>query len=86
MRPGELAVEDRPSGDGHTLALAGELDIATAPDLEAMIHSLCADGAGEIVLDIGQVSFVDSSGLRAILFESLSFRRRPAETGENPGG
>jgi anti-sigma B factor antagonist len=117
MRPGELAVEDRPRGDGHTLALAGELDIATAPDLEAMIHSLCADGAGEIVLDIGQVSFVDSSGLRAILsaksvcdehgcqlvltephepvgrlfeltglFESLSFRRRPAETGENPGG
>ena len=50
-----------------TLALAGELDLATAPDLEAMIRSLCGDGACEIVLDLSQVSFLDSSGLRAIL-------------------
>ena len=67
MRPGELVLDDRPRKDSHTLALAGELDLATAPDLEAMIRSLCGDGACEIVLDLSQVSFLDSSGLRAIL-------------------
>src|SRR5436190_575970 len=67
MRPGELVLDDRPRDGSHTLALTGELDLATAPDLEAVILSLCSDGACEIVLDLSQVSFLDSSGLRAIL-------------------
>jgi anti-sigma B factor antagonist len=51
----------------HTLALAGELDAATVPVLEATLEQLCADGAREIVLDLHELSFIDSSGLRLIL-------------------
>ena len=67
MRPGELLLDDKSRDGSHTLELAGELDIATAPDLEATIRSLCADGVGEIVLDLSKLEFVDSAGLRAIL-------------------
>ena len=67
MRPGELLLDDKSRDGSHTLELAGELDIATAPDLEATILSLCVDGVGEIVLDLSKLELVDSAGLRAIL-------------------
>jgi anti-anti-sigma factor len=47
--------------------LAGELDLATAPQLEAMTEQLCSNGARELVLDLREVAFIDSTGLRAIL-------------------
>ena len=49
------------------LFLRGEIDVASAPMLEATIEELCAAGAEEIVLDLSAVEFVDSSGLSAIL-------------------
>jgi anti-anti-sigma factor len=67
MGPGELSLEHSAQGEGHRLLLAGELDMATAPALEARVAGLCAEGAGEIVLDLGELAFMDSTGLRAIL-------------------
>jgi anti-anti-sigma factor len=61
-----LGVQDNTHGDCHTLSLAGELDIATAPALQETIDRLCEDGAREIVLDLHELSFIDSSGLRLI--------------------
>jgi anti-sigma B factor antagonist len=62
-----LSVKTRAEGRRHTLVLAGELDLATAPELDAMTEQVCADGAGELVLDLRELAFIDSSGLRAIL-------------------
>jgi anti-sigma B factor antagonist len=67
MRPGELSLEHSTQADCHTLLLAGELDMATAPELEASVAGLCAEGAGEVVLDLSGLTFIDSTGLRAIL-------------------
>jgi anti-anti-sigma factor len=49
------------------VALAGELDLATAPQLEAMTVEVCGNGACELVLDLRDLAFIDSTGLRAIL-------------------
>jgi anti-anti-sigma factor len=46
--------------------LAGELDLATVPELEARAEQLCAEGR-ELVLDMSEVAFIDSTGLLAIL-------------------
>ncbi|HEY4428784.1 MAG TPA: anti-sigma factor antagonist [Solirubrobacteraceae bacterium] len=54
-------------GDCRTLSLRGDLDVASAPMLERAIAGMCAAGATEIVLDLGGVEFMDSSGLNAIL-------------------
>lgn len=67
LRPGELRIERDARGAGHTLILSGELDLATAPQLETAILRLCGDGVSEVVLDLDQLSFVDSTGLRTIL-------------------
>lgn len=67
MRPGELVLEERLEDRCHTLALSGELDLQTAPDLEAAVLGLCSDGASEVVLDLSGLEFVDSAGLRALI-------------------
>jgi anti-anti-sigma factor len=67
MRPGELQLRDEAEDARHTLALVGEMDFLTAPTLEARVVQLCAAGAGEIVLDLTGLSFIDSRGLMAIL-------------------
>ena len=54
------------------IELTGELDIATAPDLEQALETPLAAGAEDIVLDLRGVTFIDSSGLRVVLVASRS--------------
>jgi anti-sigma B factor antagonist len=67
MGPEDFSIREDAQGDRHTLILAGELDLASAPTLEAVTARLCADGASEIVFDLSSLSFIDSTGLRTIL-------------------
>src|SRR3954471_23131355 len=54
------------AGSGrHTLVLKGEIDLLAAPALEAAVRELCAAGTAEIVLDLRDVTFMDSTGMRA---------------------
>ena len=46
--------------------LAGELDMATADDLSQLLRNP-TEGDGSLQLDFSGVSFMDSSGLRALL-------------------
>ena len=62
-----LSVRDVGSADRHRLVLEGELDIASAPILEEAITGLCENDISSIVLDLTQLTFMDSTGLRAIL-------------------
>ena len=64
---GNLGLHEHEREGRHTLTLVGELDLSTAGELEAAIIRLCARGAREIVLDLHELSFVDSTGLRVIL-------------------
>lgn len=50
--------------DRLTLALAGRLDIATAPALQ---RELALDGVRHVVLDFDQCSYISSAGLRELL-------------------
>lgn len=52
-------------GDGDRLALRGEVDSHTAPDLQGRIDEL--SGCTEVTLDLSNVTFIDSSGLRVII-------------------
>jgi anti-sigma B factor antagonist len=46
--------------------LVGELDMATADDLSQLLRAAAANGE-PVVLDLSRVTFMDSSGLRALL-------------------
>lgn len=52
--------------DASTLALKGEIDAHTAPDLAARYVTLPA-GDGDFAIDMSGVEFMDSSGLRVII-------------------
>ncbi|MDP2871334.1 MAG: anti-sigma factor antagonist [Bacillota bacterium] len=50
------------------VSVAGELDLETAPRLRTLVDSeLAQSGARNLLLDLAGVSFLDSSGLGAIL-------------------
>jgi anti-anti-sigma factor len=56
------------AADG-TIIVHGDIDIATGPVLEEAITTREASG-GSIVIDLGNVDFIDSSGLRTLLSAS----------------
>jgi anti-sigma B factor antagonist len=45
----------------------GELDIATVPEVDRHLRELVDGGGDRVVLDLRDVTFMDSSGLRLIL-------------------
>jgi anti-sigma B factor antagonist len=45
----------------------GELDLNTVPQLETQIEELRSRGFATIVLDLRQLTFMDSTGLRLLL-------------------
>jgi len=52
--------------DGTVVRFCGELDIATAPPLQAHLLDLI-EGGHRIVIDLAEVAFMDTSGLEALL-------------------
>lgn len=63
--PFSLAV--RPDGDEVTVAPTGDLDIATADALDREVRELRTSGFDRVVIDLRDVTFIDSSGLRVLL-------------------
>ena len=49
------------------LAIRGELDMASAPTLKQHLEDCGRDGAEVIMLDIRDLSFIDSSGLGVLI-------------------
>ena len=70
----ELATEEH---DGTvTIALKGELDLFSAKKLEAELERVEAQEPALIVLDLRELAFIDSSGLRVVLTADLRARER----------
>lgn len=54
-------------GTRTTLVLDGDLDVHSAPLVQQAVAAAVREGAGDVVLDVRNVSFVDSSGLGALI-------------------
>ncbi len=71
VRPTQFKIEHQPLPEqGHRLCVSGELDLATTPQLEQQASTLLADGARSIVIDLANLNFIDSTGLRLLLLLS----------------
>ena len=74
--------------DGKTIvAVGGEIDVYTAPKLRDKISELVATGAYDIVVDMHEVEFLDSTGPRRAggRPEEGARPRRLAPAGLQPG-
>jgi anti-anti-sigma factor len=63
----DLTVDERPGDEATVVALAGQLDIESAPTLRAAVDGLLARSLSRIVVDLGKLSFCDSIGLSTFL-------------------
>ncbi|MGD1057854.1 MAG: STAS domain-containing protein [Solirubrobacteraceae bacterium] len=61
----QLQIVVRQEADRVIVALDGELDMATAEQLQHATDGL--DGQTMVVLDLEQLQFIDSTGLRSVL-------------------
>src|SRR5690348_6174264 len=73
------------SGDQHALVLRGELDLSAVPRLEAAITAACEGSERGLVLDLSQLTFIDSSGIRAIMQANEHCRKIGRRLGIAPG-
>lgn len=67
MADDALTIRAYEESDRYVLVLSGELDMSGVAAFEAAAVRLCGLGAGEVLVDITKIDFIDSSGLRAIL-------------------
>jgi anti-sigma B factor antagonist len=74
-----LTVDVRHEQDRVVLGLHGELDLASAPLLETQIENASDDTGAAVVLDLQELQFIDSTGLRII----LSAHERAKERGQD---
>jgi anti-sigma B factor antagonist len=68
------------AGPTTTVALVGELDPATAPQLDDQVQQILTDeSVSRIVLDLAGLTFLDSSGLRVFVTAREALRARGGE-------
>jgi anti-sigma B factor antagonist len=64
--PFEVNVGDLEHGV-RTVAVRGELDLSTAPELEGPLDEVLEDGAGSVLIDLSSCEFIDSTGIALIV-------------------
>ncbi len=57
--------------------LEGELDVASAPRFERVLNTALEKGASTVVLDLSELTFLDSTGIHVL----ISASRRAADQG-----
>jgi anti-sigma B factor antagonist len=72
--PEPFRVDVDAAEDGLHVRPVGELDLATADDLDARLRELHAEGHKRLVLDLSGLRFMDSTGLRILLGWSAASR------------
>lgn len=68
---------ERVNGD-VVVALLGELDLDTAPDLARVLEPYLDEGPPGVVIECSRLDFIDSSGIAVLLGAQTRLKRRGA--------
>jgi anti-anti-sigma factor len=80
-----LRIDVRSEPDRVVLELHGELDLLGAPLLQQEIEKAEIQATGIVVLDLKDLEFIDSAGLRVILAAHERSRQHGQELALTPG-
>ncbi|MEU1076881.1 MULTISPECIES: STAS domain-containing protein [unclassified Streptomyces] len=62
-----LIVNEAEQGGWAVVCVRGELDLVTAPQVRRVVHDVVAAGRHDLVLDLSEVLFCDSSGVGVLI-------------------
>jgi anti-anti-sigma factor len=83
--PGTLSISSSLEGGTASISLAGEFDLASARQMEESLSSIEESKPARLVVDLGQLAFIDSTGLRLLLQADVRARERGGELVLRPG-
>jgi len=63
----DFRVRTEPNGDALVVRAFGKIDTAGAKSLEKQLRTLFREGASSVLLDLGNVNFIDANGLFVLL-------------------
>lgn len=72
----ELEITQQASASGVVLRVVGSVDSTTAPQLQAAVLQAAQAPSGSVELNLAEVSFLSSAGLRALLMGSKALQKR----------
>ncbi|MFF2861194.1 STAS domain-containing protein [Streptomyces rubiginosohelvolus] len=62
-----LTVDEAEQNSWAVLRISGELDLVTSPVVRQSVHDAVAEGQHDVVLDLSDVFFCDSSGVGVLI-------------------
>ena len=69
-------IQDRVIGDGtHVVAVAGEIDLFTAPEFKQRVPAPIDAGRTRLIVDLTATTFIDSSSLGVLIGAHRRLRR-----------
>lgn len=73
-----MSIETSTDGTIQTISIHGAFDAVVAVEAKTIFENILAKTEGNVVLDMGAVDFIDSSGVGAIVFlyKRLVMRQR----------
>jgi anti-sigma B factor antagonist len=76
MAPEFALTEDSLDDERHVIAIAGEIDLFTAPEMKAALLGAIDSGKTRIVVDLSQTTFLDSTALGVLIGAIKRLRSR----------
>ena len=76
MPPEFALTEDALDADRHVVAVRGEIDLFTAPELKQKLTDAIEGGKSRIVVDLTDTSFLDSTALGVLIGAVKRLRSR----------
>jgi anti-anti-sigma factor len=83
--PGTLAISSAVDGGTVSISLQGELDLASARQLETRLAEVEREAPARLIVDLSRLAFIDSTGLRLLLQADARARERGCELVLRPG-
>jgi stage II sporulation protein AA (anti-sigma F factor antagonist) len=83
--PGSLTIRRLTDDRGVILELAGELDLESAAELDRQLEEVAAASPGRLLIDLGGLEFMDSTGLAVMVRAQRSARDNGHRLALRPG-
>ncbi len=77
--PKPFEIYSETGGTASIVSAQGEIDLSTAAQFEAAIRAAENHNEREVIVDLCEVDFIDSSGLRVLILSSERLRDRGKE-------